>query len=151
MTPLLCRAARALLDWTQADLAASAGVGRDTVRHFESGARVPLPANLSKIRAALADAGIRLVEESGEVVGLRTSRRGWAAQCRAARSLLGWTHLDVAKAAGVSDMTVVRFESDLLNFRRATLRVIRMALEGAGVVFLNDDGAGPGVRLKNTK
>jgi DNA-binding XRE family transcriptional regulator len=41
MTPAQCRAARALLDWTQNDLARSAEVGSVTLRQFERGQPFP--------------------------------------------------------------------------------------------------------------
>ena len=76
----------------------------------------------------------------------------WPARCRGARALLGWTHLDVAKLADVHEITVMRLESEQFTFNRATLIVIRLAFEGAGAVFLEDDGEnGPGVGLKRTK
>jgi hypothetical protein len=34
--------------------------------------------------------------------------------------------------------------------RRSTLDVIRRALEGAGVEFIDENGGGPGVRLKKS-
>ena len=37
LTPAQCRAARALLDWTQDELAERAEVSRGTIRGFESG------------------------------------------------------------------------------------------------------------------
>ena len=72
----------------------------------------------------------------------------WAAQCRAARCLIGWTHLDVSRASSVSDLTVLRLEAERFTPRRATLITIRRALEAAGVTFLDDHGEGPGVMVK---
>jgi transcriptional regulator with XRE-family HTH domain len=151
MTPLLCRAARAILNWTQQELGESSGTSRSTVVYFETAQRVPLSANLEKMRSALMGAGVRFVEENGEGAGVRMKASSWPAQCRAARGLLGWTHFDVAGASGVSDLTVLRLESELLTPRRATLFAIRRALDIAGVIFLDDDGEGPGVRLKRPK
>jgi len=61
-------------------------------------------------------------------------------QCRAARGLLNWTQGSLAKAAGVSDVTVRNFENGKTSLQPASLSVIRSALENAGVRFLNDDG-----------
>jgi transcriptional regulator with XRE-family HTH domain len=38
-----CRAARGLLDWTQAQLAAAAELSLSTVKNFEAGSKPPLP------------------------------------------------------------------------------------------------------------
>lgn len=76
-----------------------------------------------------------------------------AAQIRAARALLGWSGAQLAGAAGVSLQTIRRMESELGPGRSsaANVEAVQRALETAGVVFLEADGAGaagPGVRLK---
>jgi transcriptional regulator with XRE-family HTH domain len=70
------------------------------------------------------------------------------AQCRAARGLLNWTQDDLAAKAEVGVVTVRQFEADKGSPRKATLSVIRQAFEYAGVVFIAQNGGGPGVRLK---
>lgn len=66
-TPILtaaqCRAARALLDWSQAALAGAAGVTPGTVRDLEAGVRAPYAATQAKLRAALEAAGIVLIAD----------------------------------------------------------------------------------------
>ncbi len=52
------RAARALLDWTQADLAARSNLSVVTIRDFEKGRRIPGPNNLLGIRYAFEREGI---------------------------------------------------------------------------------------------
>lgn len=69
-------------------------------------------------------------------------------QCRAARGLLGWNQLDLATNAGVGIVTVRQLEAGLHKPRRATLSVVRRALEAAGVEFIDENGGGPGVRLR---
>jgi transcriptional regulator with XRE-family HTH domain len=69
-------------------------------------------------------------------------------QSRAARGLLRWTQADLARAAGVSQLTVRNFEAEKTSPTRATLDVIQRAFEKAGVEF-NADGRG--VRLKPPK
>lgn len=78
MTPAQCRAARGLVDWSQADLASAANVGLSTLRNFEAGRSAPMANNLAALRAALESAGVILVEENGEGPGvrLRKSRQG---------------------------------------------------------------------------
>ena len=71
-----------------------------------------------------------------------------SSQCRAARGLLDWTQQELADRAGVGIVTVRHFEGRLNEPRRATLEVIRGALEAAGVEFIQQNGGGPGVRLR---
>ncbi|MCR4378069.1 MAG: helix-turn-helix domain-containing protein [Rhodospirillales bacterium] len=71
-----------------------------------------------------------------------------SAQCRAARALLNWSRKDLADAAKVAERTIVDFERGAREPYERTLRDIREALEGAGVVFIAQNGDGPGVRLK---
>ena len=70
-------------------------------------------------------------------------------QCRAGRALLDWSQGDLTNAAGVGVVTVRQLEAAVHVPRRATLEVIRRALEGAGVEFIDENGGGPGVRLRS--
>jgi transcriptional regulator with XRE-family HTH domain len=73
-------------------------------------------------------------------------------QLRAARAILGLSQPDVAKAAGVSTMTLKRAEgSGQPPASAEAIAAIRAALETAGVVFLDQDNGGPGVRLAPEK
>ena len=69
-------------------------------------------------------------------------------QCRAARGLLGWNQQELARRARVGIVTVHQLEAGLSQPRRATLEVIRRAFEFAGVEFIDENGGGPGVRLR---
>jgi transcriptional regulator with XRE-family HTH domain len=71
-----------------------------------------------------------------------------SAQCRAARGLLGWSQIDLAKQSGVGTVAIHQLESGSSQPRRATLDVIRRAFELAGVEFIDENGGGAGVRLK---
>jgi len=71
------------------------------------------------------------------------------AQCRAARALIDWNQQELADAAGVGVATIRLFEADKGEQRRAALRVVRQALEEAGVEFTN--GEQPGVRPSKLK
>jgi transcriptional regulator with XRE-family HTH domain len=68
------------------------------------------------------------------------------AQIRGARGLLGWSQLELAKAAGLSEPTVKRFETAQTNVSEAAVAKMVFALEAAGVEFTNGDQ--PGVRLR---
>jgi transcriptional regulator with XRE-family HTH domain len=71
ITSATCRAARALLDMTQSQLADAANVGLSTVKSFESGQSIPMANNLSAIRAALEGAGVLFIDQNGEGPGVR--------------------------------------------------------------------------------
>jgi transcriptional regulator with XRE-family HTH domain len=70
------------------------------------------------------------------------------AQCRAARGLLGWSQQVLAKRARVGIVTVHQLEAGLSQPRNSTLEVIRQAFEAAAVEFIDENGGGPGVRLR---
>jgi transcriptional regulator with XRE-family HTH domain len=70
------------------------------------------------------------------------------AQCRAARALLDWSQQELANRAGVGIVTVRQIEAGSTEPRRATLVVVRQACEAAGVEFIDENGGGPGVRLR---
>jgi predicted transcriptional regulator len=72
------------------------------------------------------------------------------AQCRAARGLVNWTPSDLAQHAGVGTVTVRQLEAGSHAPRRATLEVVRRALETAGVEFIDENGGGAGVRLRHS-
>lgn len=65
MSPAQCRAARALLAWTQDDLAKAAEVGVVTIRMYEGGTSQPRRAILAALRRALEEAGISFISRGG--------------------------------------------------------------------------------------
>ncbi len=73
------------------------------------------------------------------------------AQCRAARALLDWTQPKLAESASLGLSTVVDFERERRAVSEDAAQSIRSALEGAGVIFVAENGEGPGVRLKKKK
>lgn len=74
-----------------------------------------------------------------------------ASQVRAGRALLGWSQLDLCEAATVSDKTLRDFEAEARQPRLATIEALRKALERAGVEFIEENGGGPGVRLRKRR
>ncbi len=73
-----------------------------------------------------------------------------ASQLRAARSLLDWNQKDLAQASDLSLPTIQRMET--LGLRRSSagnVEKVQRALEDAGIEFIDENGGGPGVRLKH--
>lgn len=72
-----------------------------------------------------------------------------ANQLRAARALLGLSQAEVASMAGLSVPTIKRAEGQgAVAASAEAVAAIRAALEAAGVVFLPENGNGPGVALR---
>ncbi len=72
-----------------------------------------------------------------------------SAQIRAARALVGLSQADLAERAGFSSMTIKRAEGIGSPYPSPdAIATIRAALEDAGVVFLPENGNGPGVALR---
>lgn len=76
-----------------------------------------------------------------------------SAQLRAARALLRWSALDLAKAAKIGVATIRRVEviDGVIPVTQANELAIRRALEAAGVEFIDENGGGAGVRLRKPK
>jgi len=72
------------------------------------------------------------------------------AQIRAGRLLLQWSSSALAQRAKVNLATIKRSEATdgepMVTMGQAIS--IRYTLERAGVIFVEENGAGPGVRLK---
>jgi predicted transcriptional regulator len=75
LTPEQCRAARALLAWSQYDLETKAKVAQKTIALFELGKRAPRDRTTDKLRAALEKAGVEFIEENGGGPGVRLRKR----------------------------------------------------------------------------
>src|SRR5690349_4839227 len=58
ISPEQCRAARAWLDWSQAELSKRASVGLSTVKDFERGERTPIANNRAAIQKVFEQEGI---------------------------------------------------------------------------------------------
>ena len=71
-------------------------------------------------------------------------------QLRAARGILGWSQSDLSKASGVAISTVKRMEagSGLLRGIAQNVWKVQSSLEEAGVMFIDENGGGAGVRLR---
>lgn len=73
------------------------------------------------------------------------------AQCRAARSLLGWSQDQLSASSKVAKATIANFESGKRSPYDRTLLDIQETLEAAGVTFIPENGGGAGVRLARPK
>jgi hypothetical protein len=91
--------------------------------------------------------GFGLVKKSGEK---RVVKPLASSQIRAARALVRWTVDDLAREATLGRNTVLRAEvaDGQTSLTAANDLAIRHALEAAGVEFIDEDGGGPGVRLR---
>ena len=70
-----------------------------------------------------------------------------AKQCKMARAATGLGVRELANLASVSPDTVARLERGE-ELKPKTVEIIRTALETAGVEFIEENGGGPGVRLR---
>ena len=64
-----------------------------------------------------------------------------------ARAAVGWGVRELAQAAGVAVDTITRLERGDQIMPR-TRAAIEEALADAGVIFISENGEGPGVRLR---
>jgi transcriptional regulator with XRE-family HTH domain len=73
-------------------------------------------------------------------------------QLRAARAMIGWSQDQLAERSGVSKPTIARLElapqDSAIGGYASTSEKLVSALEAAGVIFVEENGEGPGVRLK---
>jgi len=75
-----------------------------------------------------------------------------SAQIRAARALVRWRAQDLARESSVGVATIRRAElTDAeTSMTAANDLAVRRALEAAGVEFIDENGGGPGVRLRKS-
>lgn len=70
-------------------------------------------------------------------------------QIRGARAMLGLTQAELAKLAGLSTTGLNNIEKGSADPKVSSLRAIQTALEKAGIQFIDQNGHGPGVRLRD--
>ena len=73
-----------------------------------------------------------------------------SAQLRAGRALLRWSAEDLSRHSAVGVTTIRRAEltESETSMTAANNQAVRRALEAAGVEFIDENGGGPGVRLR---
>ena len=65
--------------------------------------------------------------------------------------MIDWSRKRLAEAADLAERTVTDFERGARTPHPNNLRAIRSALEQAGIEFIDENGGGPGVRLREKK
>ena len=71
-------------------------------------------------------------------------------QVRMARAALGWSVRDLASRAGLAANTVSRYENGTDAYGE-TLTKIQRAFEQAGIIFIDENDEGSGVRLRKSE
>jgi len=71
-----------------------------------------------------------------------------SAQVRMARAALNWTVRDLAEAAKLHRNTITNLEVSRYAGDPQTLAIIEQVLTKAGIDFIEENGGGPGVRLR---
>lgn len=88
LSPVLCRAARSMLNWSPADLAARAHVPTDWLHEFEQGREPGVdadPGEAARLRRVLEEAGVDFLAAGqassggGEGIRLRDQKAGYIA------------------------------------------------------------------------
>lgn len=69
-------------------------------------------------------------------------------QSKAARALVQWPRDHVARLSGLSVEAIRAFERGRIHPGEAAMVRLRAALESGGAQFIDENGAGVGVRLK---
>ena len=64
-----------------------------------------------------------------------------------ARAAVGWGVRELAKRAGLTANTVTRIENGS-DAKQSTMDRLQQALEAAGVEFIDENGGGPGIRMR---
>jgi DNA-binding XRE family transcriptional regulator len=107
-------------------------------RRVEDECRLAKNSDIATLQQLIRSAGARSI--------LKVSIR----QIKAARALLDWSQEQLALAADVSIPTIKRLEANdgPLGGRGNTVEKILNSMEAAGVEFIDENGGGPGVRLR---
>ena len=76
-----------------------------------------------------------------------------ASQIRAARALLRWSTHELAAESGVSWTTIQRMEASngVPSATARNIEKIQKTLEAAGIIFIDENDEGPGVRLRKQR
>ena len=141
--PVQCRMARAALGWGLREFAAAAKVSIDTVARFERGDELK-ERTIDALQRALEAAGVEFTNSDQPGVRLDEGRCAVLRQARQ-RVKTNW--------CGESSPRQIRQDDREKTIGTALrsvsgLRCHRWAFELAGVEFIDENGGGPGVRLR---
>jgi DNA-binding XRE family transcriptional regulator len=75
LTPEQIRAARAMLNWSQAQLSAACGVALQSIKNIETGKTDPRLSTATAIRTALESAGVQFLANGDVATGSGVSLR----------------------------------------------------------------------------
>ncbi len=67
-------------------------------------------------------------------------------------AMVKWVGQDLARASGASLSTIKRMQASdgLVRGNVENVWKVQSALENAGIIFIDENGGGPGVRLKSS-
>lgn len=74
LSPAQCRAARALIGWSQDDLSSASTIATATIAGFEAGRVSPDDQTLQDMKLSLEDAGVLFIPENGGGAGVRLAK-----------------------------------------------------------------------------
>lgn len=138
LSPEDVRAARALLQWSQGDLAREAAVGVSTIAEFEKGSRTPIANNLTAIGRALEAAGVRLTPAGPTVfseLSLYILTQAGGTEMRFRYSLAGAASVhEIIAVFGTVDGADVNIDAVQLASPRLKGAISKLILEHAAAV-----------------
>jgi transcriptional regulator with XRE-family HTH domain len=111
ITPEQCRAARALLNWSQGDLREKTKVSQKTISDFELGLRKPYDRTLLDIRRAFEDAGVIFFDPE-EGIGGSGARLKWEAEAKRRAEEQGETDDDGESGLKALDADLIGYWAD---------------------------------------
>ena len=105
---------------------------------------MPVAQDLISSNGASQSNVVQLNGRSGDAASAFARNSLSPAQCRAARALLRWSQIRLAREAVTCRKTISDFEQEKRGCQRRTVMQVAIALSGAGIEF----GDGEGVRFK---
>ena len=113
-------------------------------------ARLANNPDIATLQQMIRSTGLRSILKVSMKMASKSILKVSIRQIKAARALLDWSQEQLAAAAVVSIPTIKRLEANdgPLGGRGQTVEKILKSMEAAGVEFIDENGGGPGVRLR---